>query len=149
MINNDIGARSIEILMVEDNLGDVRLAQEAMKAANVTNRLSVVNDGVEAMAFLRHEGRFADSSRPDLILLDLNLPRKNGYEVLTELKSDPDLKSIPVIVLSSSHAEQDVQRAYNLHASCYITKPVDFIQFIKVAQQIDNFWVNVVTLPRK
>ena len=142
------GARLIEILMVEDNPGDVRLTQEAMKEAKVSNRLTVVHDGVEAMAYLRREGRFAEAVRPDLILLDLNLPRKDGREVLAELKSDPDLKSIPVVVLTTSRAQQDVEGAYKLHANCYITKPVDFNQFMKVVQQIDNFWVNVVTLPR-
>lgn len=145
--NND--ARLIEILMVEDNPGDVRLAQEAMKEAKMSNRLNVVHDGVDAMAYLRREGRFAGALRPDLILLDLNLPRKDGREVLAELKSDPDLKSIPVVVLTTSRAEQDVEGAYKLHANCYITKPVDFNQFMKVVQQIDNFWINVVTLPRQ
>ena len=149
MSSSNNGARLIEILMVEDNPGDVRLAQEAMKEAKMSNRLTVVHDGVEAMAYLRREGRFAEAVRPDLILLDLNLPRKDGREVLAELKSDPDLKSIPVVVLTTSRAEQDVEGAYKLHANCYITKPVDFNQFMKVVQQIDNFWVNVVTLPRQ
>lgn len=148
MSSSNNGARLIEILMVEDNPGDVRLTQEAMKEAKVSNRLTVVHDGVEAMAYLRREGRFAEAVRPDLILLDLNLPRKDGREVLAELKSDPDLKSIPVVVLTTSRAQQDVEGAYKLHANCYITKPVDFNQFMKVVQQIDNFWVNVVTLPR-
>ena len=149
MSSSNNGARPIEILMVEDNPGDVRLAQEAMKEAKMRNRLTVVHDGVEALAYLRREGRFAQAVRPDLILLDLNLPRKDGREVLAELKSDPDLKSIPVVVLTTSRAEQDVEGAYKLHANCYITKPVDFNQFMKVVQQIDNFWVNVVTLPRQ
>lgn len=140
--------RSIEILMIEDNPGDIRLTQEAMKEAKMGNRLSVVGDGVEALEFLRRQGRFADSPRPDLILLDLNLPRKDGREVLAELKADPDLKRIPVVVLTTSRAEQDVERAYSLHANCYITKPVDFGQFMRVVQQIDDFWVNVVTLPK-
>ncbi len=149
MIANNKATRPIEILMVEDNPGDVLLTREAMKAAKLGNRLTVVGDGVEAMAYLRGEGRFAESIRPDLILLDLNLPRMDGREVLAELKTDPALKSIPVVVLTTSNAEQDVERAYNLHANCYITKPVDFEQFMKVVQQIDDFWVNVVTLPRQ
>jgi len=141
--------RSIEILLVEDNPGDVRLTREAMKEGKINNCLNVVNDGEQAMAYLRREGRFADAKRPDLILLDLNLPRKDGREVLAEIKVDPELKSIPVVVLTTSSAEMDVQRAYNLHANCYITKPVDFNQFMSVVQQIDDFWVNLVTLPKR
>lgn len=140
-------SRPIEILMVEDNPGDVRLAREAMKEAKLGNCLNVVNDGVEALAYVRREGRYADVPRPDLILLDLNLPRKDGREVLAELKSDPDLRKIPVVVLTTSHAHQDIERSYDLHANCYITKPVDFVQFMRVVQQIDAFWVHVVTLP--
>ena len=150
MSSNDNGNRTrlIEILMVEDNPGDVRLTREAMKEGKIKNRLSVVGDGVEALEFLRRQGRFADAPRPDLILLDLNLPRKDGREVLAEIKSDPALRTIPVVVLTTSHADEDVVRAYNLHANCYITKPVDFNQFMKVVQQIDDFWVNLVTLPK-
>ncbi len=146
-VDND--GRLIEILMVEDNPGDVRLAREAMKQSKLGNRLQVVGDGIEAMEFLRRQGRFADATRPDLILLDLNLPRMDGREVLAALKSDPDLKTIPVVVLTTSRAEADVESAYALHANCYIVKPVDFDQFMKVVQQVDDFWVNVVTLPRK
>lgn len=142
------GSRPIEVLMVEDNPGDVRLTLEAMKEAKVNNRLVIVKDGVEAMEYLRREGAFKDAVRPDLVLLDLNLPRKDGREVLAELKSDVHLKSIPVVVLTTSRADEDIVRAYNLHANCYITKPVDFAQFMRVVQQIDDFWVNVVTLPK-
>ena len=139
----------IEILLVEDNPGDARLTQEAMREAKMSNRLNVVEDGVEAMAFLRREGRFADAPRPDLILLDLNLPRKDGRAVLAEVKADPDLRRIPVVVLTTSQAEEDVIRAYDLHANCYVTKPVDFERFMTIVKQIDEFWVKVVTLPRK
>ena len=142
------GAYPIEILLVEDNPGDVRLVQEAMRAAKMRNRMSVVEDGVDAMAFLRREGHFADAPRPDLILLDLNLPRKDGREVLAEVKADPQLRRIPVVVLTTSQADEDVLRAYDLHANCYVTKPVRFEQFMQVVQAIDNFWVNVVTLPK-
>lgn len=147
--DNANSTRLIEILMVEDNPGDVRLTREAMKEGKIGNRLSVVSDGVEALEFLRRQGRFADAPRPDLILLDLNLPRKDGREVLAEIKFDPALRTIPVVVLTTSHADEDVVRAYNLHANCYITKPVDFNQFMKVVQQIDDFWVNLVTLPKR
>ncbi len=146
-MNKDM--RSIEILLVEDNEGDAALVQEAMRAAKMTNRMQVVEDGVEAMAFLRHEGRFAKAPRPDLILLDLNLPKKDGRQVLAEVKADADLKRIPVVVLTTSDAEEDVLRAYDLHANCYITKPVDFAKFMQVVKQIDEFWVKVVTLPGK
>ena len=141
--------RSIEILLVEDNPGDARLTIEAMREAKVRNRMHVVEDGVEAMAFLRRQGRYGEAPRPDLILLDLNLPRKDGREVLAEVKADPDLKRIPVVILTTSRAEEDVIRAYDLHANCYVTKPVDLAQFMKIVAQIDEFWVNVVTLPRK
>ena len=140
--------RAIEILMVEDNPGDVRLTREAMKEAKVRNQLNVVGDGVEALEYLRRQGRFTDAPRPDLILLDLNLPKKDGREVLAEIKADPLLRSIPVVVLTTSNADVDVEQAYQLHANCYITKPVDFDQFMKVVQKIDDFWVNIVTLPR-
>ena len=141
--------RSIEILLVEDNPGDARLTIEAMREAKVRNRMHVVEDGVEAMAFLRCQGRFGEAPRPDLILLDLNLPRKDGREVLAEVKADPALKRIPVVILTTSRAEEDVLRAYDLHANCYVTKPVDLEQFMKIVAQIDEFWVKVVTLPRK
>lgn len=139
----------IEILMIEDNPGDVRLTQEALKENKMYNRLHVVSDGVEAMAFLRHEGRYADAPRPDLILLDLNLPKKDGREVLAEIKADENLKRIPVVVLTSSQAEEDVLRTYNLHANCYVTKPVDLDQFIRVVQSIEEFWLTIVKLPRE
>ena len=141
--------KPVEILLVEDNPGDARLTIEAMREAKVRNRMHVVEDGVEAMKYLRRQGRFIDALRPDLILLDLNLPRKDGREVLAEVKSDPDLKRIPVVILTTSRAEEDVLRAYDLHANCYVTKPVDLAQFMKIVAQIDSFWVNVVTLPGK
>ena len=145
-IDND--TRSIEILLVEDNPGDARLTLEAMREAKVRNRIHVVEYGVEAMQFLRREGRFGDAPRPDLILLDLNLPKKDGRAVLAEVKADPALKRIPVVVLTTSRAEEDVLRAYDLHANCYVTKPVDLAQFMKIVAQIDEFWVRVVTLPK-
>lgn len=137
----------IEILLVEDSAGDVRLTQEALKEGKVRNRLSVAVDGVEAMQFLRHEGQFSDAPRPDLILLDLNLPRKDGREVLSEIKADPGLASIPVVVLTTSKAEEDVLRSYQLHANCYVTKPVNLEQFIKVVKAIEDFWLIVAKLP--
>lgn len=140
-------ARLIEILLVEDNPGDIRLTREAFKEGKLQNHLSVVNDGVQALEFVRKQGVYANAPRPDLILLDLNLPRMDGREVLAVLKCDPLLKFIPVVILTTSAAEQDVFASYNLHANCYITKPVDFNQFIQVVQQVDTFWVNVVTLP--
>jgi len=141
--------RSIEILLVEDNPGDARLTIEAMREAKMRNRMHVVEDGVEAMAFLRRQGRYGEAPRPDLILLDLNLPGKDGREVLAEVKADPALKRIPVVILTTSRAEEDVLRAYDLHANCYVTKPVDLAQFMKIVSQIDEFWVKVVTLPGK
>jgi two-component system, chemotaxis family, response regulator Rcp1 len=137
----------VEILLVEDSPGDVRLTEEALKEAKVLNRLTVASDGVEAMEALRGQGRFTQTPRPDIILLDLNLPRKDGREVLKEIKNDPSLKRIPVVVLTTSRAEEDVVRAYDLHANCYITKPVDFRQFIAVVQSIEDFWLAVVKLP--
>jgi CheY-like chemotaxis protein len=134
-------------LLVEDNPGDVRLTIEAFNDAKLNNALSVVRDGVEAMSFLRQEGQHAQASRPDLILLDLNLPRKDGREVLAEIKADPDLQRIPIVVLTTSDAQTDIQRAYELHANCYITKPVDLEQFIQVVQSIEDFWLTVVRLP--
>jgi len=139
--------RPIEILLVEDSEPDVRLTIEALKEAKVKNRLSVVEDGVEAMAFLHREGKHAEAPRPDLILLDLNLPRKDGRQVLKEIKDDPSLKKIPVVVLTISKAEEDVLRAYDLHANCYITKPVDFNRFMEVVRAIEGFWLTVVKLP--
>lgn len=139
--------RPIEILLVEDSPGDVRLAIEAMKEAKVRNTLSVAEDGVLAMDFLAKRGKYKDAPRPDLILLDLNLPRKDGREVLQEIKADPNFRRIPVVVLTTSRAEEDVLRAYDLHANCYITKPVDFAQFMDVVKSIEDFWLTVVKLP--
>lgn len=137
----------IEILLVEDNPGDVRLTQEALRDSKLHNRLSVVEDGVEALAFLRREGHYIDSPRPDIILLDLNLPRKSGREVLEEIKQDEVLKRIPVVVLTTSEDERDVMASYNLHANCYITKPVDLSQFITIVRNIKEFWFTIVRLP--
>lgn len=139
--------KPIEILLVEDSPSDTALTIEALEAGKVANRLSHVEDGVEAMAFLRREGKYKEATRPDLIMLDLNLPRKDGREVLVELKNDPALKIIPVIVLTTSRSDEDILRSYELNANCYITKPVDFEHFIKVVKSIENFWLSVVTLP--
>ncbi len=149
MSSTEESARTVEILLVEDNPGDARLTIEAMREAKVHNRIQVVEDGVEAMQYLRHEGRYADAPRPDLILLDLNLPKKDGRAVLAEVKTDPALKRIPVVVLTTSSAEEDVLKAYDLHANAYVTKPVDLEQFMKIVALIDEFWISVVTLPRK
>lgn len=140
-------SRPIEILLVEDNPGDVRLTKESLHDAKVHNNMAVASDGFEAMAFLRREGAFADATRPDLILLDLNLPRMNGFEVLDAIKEDPDLKRIPVVVLTTSQAEQDIIQSYNLYANAYVTKPVDLEQFIKVIKAIEGFWLEIVQLP--
>jgi two-component system, chemotaxis family, response regulator Rcp1 len=148
-VNHPPEQRPIEILMVEDSPSDAQLTIEALHAAKIANRLSHVEDGVEALRFLRREGPYADAPRPDLILLDLNLPRKDGREVLEELKRDADLKVIPVVVLTTSQSEQDVLRSYELHANCYITKPVDFTQFMEVVRAIEHFWLTVVTLPKE
>ena len=139
--------RPIEILMVEDNPGDVRLTLEALKEGKVRNNLHTVEDGEEAMKFLRHQDTYAKAPRPDLVLLDLNLPKKNGREVLAEIKADPDLKRIPVVILTVSEAEQDIIKSYNLHANCYITKPVNLEQFIQVVKSIEDFWLTIVMLP--
>ena len=139
--------KPVEILMVEDNPGDVRLTQEALKDVKFLINLDVTNDGVEAMAFLRRKGKYADKPRPDLILLDLNLPKKNGREVLKEIKEDLDLRRIPVVVLTASDSEQDIIKTYNLHANCYITKPVGLNDFITIVKSIENFWLTVVKLP--
>ena len=139
--------RPIEILLVEDNPGDVRLTREIFKAARIRNLIHTVEDGVEAMEYLRNQGKYADAAKPDLILLDLNLPRKDGREVLAEIKTDDELKRIPVVVLTISKAEEDILKTYSLHANCYITKPVDLDQFIKVVASIEDFWLSVVKLP--
>jgi len=141
--------KPIEILLVEDNAGDVRLTQEALDDGKVHNNMRVVKDGVEALAYLRREGKYANVPRPDLILLDLNLPKKDGREVLAEIKGDKVLKRIPVVVLTTSRAERDVLKAYDLHANCYITKPVDLDQFITVVRSIEDFWFTIVKLPRR
>jgi CheY-like chemotaxis protein len=140
--------RPIEVLLVEDDPADVLLTREAFEHNKVSNRLHVVNDGEDAMAFLYREGPYAKVPRPDLILLDLNLPRKDGMEVLAEVKADTDLRTIPVVVLTTSEAEEDILRSYNLHANAYVSKPVDFNQFIRVVRQIDDFFVTVVKLPK-
>lgn len=137
----------IEILLVEDNPGDVRLTREALKDARVVNTLHVVEDGVAALDYLYRRGQYSDVPRPNLVLLDLNLPKKNGREVLAEIKSNDLLKRIPVVILTTSQAEEDVLRAYNLYANCYITKPVDFTQFTKVVKTIEDFWLTIVTMP--
>lgn len=140
-------ASQIEVLLVEDDPGDVLMTREAFADYKVANTLNVVQDGADAMAFLRREGEHADARRPDLVLLDLNLPRMDGREVLEAIKSDPELASIPVVVLTTSEAEEDVLRSYSLHANAYVTKPVDFDRFIEVVRQIDEFFVSVVKLP--
>jgi CheY-like chemotaxis protein len=139
----------IAILLIEDNPGDVRLTQEALRDAKVINSLAVVSDGVAALEYLRRTGPYADAVRPDVILLDLNLPRKDGREVLAEIKKDEDLKRIPVVVITSSSSEEDVLRSYNLHANCYISKPVDLEQFMAVVKSIEDFWMGIVKLPPK
>ena len=139
--------RPIEILLVEDSPSDTDLTVEALGSGKVANRLSIVEDGVLAMEFLRRQGRYANAPRPDLILLDLNLPRKDGREVLAEVKADATLRNIPIVVLTTSQAEQDVLRAYSLHANCYVTKPVEFGQFIEVIRGIEDFWLTIVKLP--
>jgi two-component system, chemotaxis family, response regulator Rcp1 len=138
-----------EILLVEDNPGDVRLTQEALKECKIINRLHVVEDGVEAIEFLRRQGRYPEAPRPDLIFLDLNLPRKDGREVLAEIKGDEELRTIPTVVLTTSAAEEDLLKAYGLHANCYVTKPVDFEQFVQVIQRLEEFWFSIVKLPPK
>jgi CheY-like chemotaxis protein len=139
--------RPIEILLVEDNPGDVRLTMEALKTAKVQNNLMVAEDGVVALEMLRKEGEHAHRPTPDLILLDLNLPRKNGREVLAEVKADDSLKRIPVVVLTISRAEEDIVKSYGLNANCYINKPVDLAQFLRVVKSIEDFWLTIVTLP--
>jgi CheY-like chemotaxis protein len=145
IVKNRLG-RPVEILLVEDNPGDIRLTMEALKEGKMSNRVHVAKDGVEALAFLRREGDNVDAPRPDLILLDLNLPRKDGREVLAVIKADDSLRRIPVVILTTSMAEQDILRTYDLHANCYITKPVDIDQFIRVVQSIEDFWFSIVKL---
>jgi CheY-like chemotaxis protein len=143
-VESERGCRPVEILLVEDNPGDVRLTVEAFKEGKICNRLSVATDGVDALAFLRREGPFAEAPRPDLILLDLNLPGKNGRDVLSEINEEEDLKQIPVVVLTTSNAEKDILGTHDLHASCYINKPVDFAQFVTVVKLIEDFWFTIV-----
>jgi chemotaxis family two-component system response regulator Rcp1 len=143
----EIAPNPIRILMVEDNPDDVELTVEALKDGKVANILTVVRDGEEAMAYLRGEAEYQGSVRPDLILLDINMPRKDGREVLKEIKDDPRLRRIPVVILTTSEAEEDILHTYDLHANCYITKPVDFDQFLRVVKSIENFWLTVVKLP--
>ncbi len=138
---------SIAILVVEDNPADVRLIEEALREGKFKNRLNVVPDGVEALAYLRRQDRYREARRPDLVLLDLNLPKKDGREVLAEIKSDEELKSIPVVILTTSKAQEDIMRTYHLNANCFITKPVGIDEFIKVVQEIEEFWLNIVKLP--
>lgn len=139
--------KPVEILLVEDSPGDIRLTQEAFKEGKLLNSLHVVNDGVEALAFLRRQGKYTKAPRPDLILLDLNLPKKDGREVLAEMKADEDLRRIPVVVLTISEAEEDILKSYHLYANCFITKPVEFTKFMDVVRAIEDFWFSIVTLP--
>jgi chemotaxis family two-component system response regulator Rcp1 len=141
--------KPVEILLVEDSPSDAALTIEALEAGKVANKLTLVEDGVEAMDYLRRKGKYSKAVRPDLIMLDLNLPKKDGREVLAEIKNDPDLKIIPIIVLTTSHSDKDILQSYQLNANCYITKPVDFKQFIDVVKSIEKFWLTVVTLPQK
>ncbi len=147
MIDIEDMPKAVNILLIEDNPGDIRLVVESMKESKKPNNLSMVKDGIEAMTYLHREGVYANAVRPDIILLDLNLPRKNGKEVLAEIKKDPDLKRIPVIVFTASSAERDVINSYDLHANCYITKPVSLEKFIEVVKSIETFWLTVVKLP--
>ncbi len=142
-----IDNRPIDILLIEDNPGDIRLTREALKDAKVTNVLTVVSDGIEALALLHRNGKHVTSARPDLIILDLNLPKKDGWELLAEIKSDDELRIIPVIVLTTSTADADIIKSYDLHANCYITKPVDLDQFVKVVKSVEDFWLTIVRLP--
>jgi two-component system, chemotaxis family, response regulator Rcp1 len=144
---SEISCRPIEILLVEDNPGDVRLTKEALKEGKVRNHMCTVADGEEALKYLRRQAPYTKAVRPDLVLLDLNLPKKTGQEVLADIKADPDLKRIPVVILTVSQAEQDILKTYNLHANCYITKPVDLEQFLGVVKAIEGFWLTVVMLP--
>ena len=148
-MTQSLPGRQIEVLLVEDDPGDVLMTKEAFEDYKLSNSLHVVNDGAEAMEFLRRQGEHTDAPRPDLVLLDLNLPRMDGREVLQAIKSDPELASIPVVILTTSEAEEDVLRSYSLHANAYVTKPVDFERFIQVVRQIDEFFVTVVRLPTR
>jgi CheY-like chemotaxis protein len=144
-----VTGKPIEILLVEDNPGDIRLTIEALRESRILNHLNIAENGEEALQYLRREGRFVDAVSPDLVLLDLNLPRKNGHEVLSAIKGNPALMRIPVVVLTTSSAETDILASYNLHANCFITKPVDLEQFINVVRSIEDFWFTIVTLPKE
>lgn len=144
-----LGHQMVDILLIEDNPGDIRLAKEALKESKISNSLHIVTDGMAALDFLYQKGEYSLAPRPDLILLDLNLPKKDGREILSEIKNDESLKRIPVVILTTSSAEEDVLITYGLHANCYITKPIDFDQFIKVVKSIENFWLTIVKLPNK
>jgi len=146
-MGSNLTGQPINILLVEDNPGDVRLTKEGFKEGKVINNLYVAEDGEEAMAFLHREEPYQEMPRPDIILLDLNLPKKDGREVLEEIKSDPDLRRIPVIILTTSKAEEDILKTYNLHANCYITKPVNLEDFILITKSIESFWLSIVKLP--
>ena len=148
-IDKKMDTRPIDILLVEDNPGDVRLTKEALRDAKVLNEIHVARDGVEAMQFVHHEGSFSNAPMPDLILLDLNLPKKDGREVLAEIKKDPKLKHIPVVVLTTSKADEDIIKTYNLHANAYITKPVDLNRFVEIMHALEEFWFTIVKLPPK
>lgn len=147
-MDSPLAVEPIVILMVEDNPADARLAREALRDSKIVNRLFHVADGVQAMEFLLRKGEFADAPRPDIVLLDLNLPRKDGREVLAELKQSPDLKRIPVVILTTSEAEQDILKSYELHANCYVTKPVDLDKFTRIVGVIEDFWLSIVKLPQ-
>ena len=146
-MNKEVTGKPIYILLVEDNPGDVRLTKETLRDAKMMVKLDVVGDGVEAMAFLRREGKYAKAKRPDLILLDLNMPKKDGREVLAEVKQDPDLRRIPVVILTISNNEEDILKSYNLHANAYVAKPLGFQEFAKITRSIEDFWFTVVKLP--
>lgn len=148
-VENRQTLKPVDILLVEDSPEDVELTREALKEGKFVNTLHVVKDGVEAIDYLRQRGKYASAGRPDLILLDLNLPKKNGKEVLAEIKEDEDLKTIPVAILTTSESEEDIMKTYKLHANCYITKPVDLNQFIKVVKSVEDFWFSIVKLPKK
>ncbi|MEJ2628372.1 MAG: response regulator [bacterium] len=146
-MNTNTIVKSVDILLVEDNPGDVDLTRDALEESKMKNKLFVVGDGEEALEFLYKKGKYADASRPDLIILDLNLPKKDGREVLADIKADDNLKRIPIVILTTSKAEEDVLKTYNLHANCYITKPLDFEQFLQVVKSIETFWMSIVVLP--
>ncbi|MBC7188384.1 MAG: response regulator [Calditrichaeota bacterium] len=149
MTDDRTNGRPIEILLVEDNPGDVRLTQEAFRENKIRNKLNVVNDGEQALDYLRRQGPYANAARPGLILLDLNLPRVDGREVLAQIKSDPELCHIPVVILTTSQAEEDIVKSYALHANCYISKPVDLQRFLEVVKEVEHFWLSVVNLPKE